>query len=185
MYIILDMHCAPGGQNGGPISDSDGTARLWLEEENKELTIQIWQEIANYYSEETLIGGYDLINEPVLPGGVGLEEFRQLYIDITDAIREVDNNHIVYIEGNWYGTDFSGLTPPWDDNMSYSFHKYWGETSLGTIQSYISMSNQYDIPLWMGESGENSNHWYYEVLALLEDNNIGSVSYTHLRAHQT
>ena len=48
MYIILDMHCAPGGQNGGPIRDSDGTARLWLEEENKELTIQIWQEIANY-----------------------------------------------------------------------------------------------------------------------------------------
>ena len=111
-----------------------------------------------------MIGGYDLINEPVLPGGVGLEEFRQLYIDITDAIREVDNNHIVYIEGNWYGTDFSGLTPPWDDNMSYSFHKYWGETSIGTIQSYISMSNQYDIPLWMGESGENSNHWYYCLL---------------------
>ena len=43
MYIILDMHCAPGGQNGGPISDSDGTARLWLEEENKELTIQLWK----------------------------------------------------------------------------------------------------------------------------------------------
>ena len=140
MYIILDMHCAPGAQNGGPISDSDGTARLWLEDEYKELTIQIWQEIAEYYAEETLIGGYDLINEPVLPNGVSLEEFRQLYIDITDAIREVDNNHIVYIEGNWYGTDFSGLTPPWDDNMSYSFHKYWGETSLATIQSYISMS---------------------------------------------
>ena len=59
------MHCAPGGQNGGPISDSDGTARLWLEEENKELTIQIWREIAEYYSDETLIAGYDLINEPV------------------------------------------------------------------------------------------------------------------------
>ena len=161
MYIILDMHCAPGAQNGGPISDSDGTARLWLEDEYKELTIQIWQEIAEYYAEETLIGGYDLINEPVLPNGVSLEEFRQLYIDITDAIREVDNNHIVYIEGNWYGTDFSGLTPPWDDNMSYSFHKYWGETSLSTIQSYIIMSNQYNIPLWMGESGENSNCLLY------------------------
>ena len=86
MYIILDMHCAPGGQNGGPISDSDGTARLWLEEENKELTIQIWREIAEYYSDETLIAGYDLINEPVLPGGVTLEEFKQLYMDITEAI---------------------------------------------------------------------------------------------------
>ena len=129
MYIILDMNCAPGGQNGGPIRDSDGTARLWLEEENKELTIQIWREIAEYYSDETLIAGYDLINEPVLPGGVTLEEFKQLYMDITEAIREVDNNHLLWIEGNWYGTDFAGLTPPWDDNMGYSFHKYWGSTA--------------------------------------------------------
>ena len=179
MYIILDMHCAPGGQNGGPISDSDGTARLWLEESNKELTIQIWKEIAAYYADHTLIGGYDLINEPVLPSGVTLEEFKQLYIDITEAIREVDNNHLLWIEGNWYGTDFAGLTPPWDDNMGYSFHKYWGETSLSTIQSYINMRNNYGVPLWMGESGENSNHWYYEVFKLLEENNIGWNFWTH------
>ena len=179
MYIILDMHCAPGGQNGGPISDSDGTARLWLEESNKELTIQIWKEIAAYYADHTLIGGYDLINEPVLPSGVTLEEFKQLYMDITEAIREVDNNHLLWIEGNWYGTDFAGLTPPWDDNMGYSFHKYWGATSLSTIQSYINMRNNYGVPLWMGESGENSNHWYYEVFKLLEENNIGWNFWTH------
>jgi len=184
MYIILDMHCAPGGQNGGPISDSDGTARLWLDNENKELTIQIWREIADYYSEETLIGGYDLINEPVLPNGVTTEELRQLYIDITDAIREVDTNHILYVEGNWYGTDFTGLTPPWDENMSYSFHKYWGETSLSTIQSYIGMSNQYEIPLWMGESGENSSAWYYEVFKLLEENDIGWNFWTHKKVEK-
>ena len=35
IYIILDMHCAPGGQNGGPISDSDGTARLWLKKKTR------------------------------------------------------------------------------------------------------------------------------------------------------
>ena len=71
------------------------------------------------------------------------------------------------------------MTPPWDENMSYSFHKYWSETTLATIQSYISMSNQYSIPLWMGESGENSNHWYYEVFKLLEENNIGWNFWTH------
>ena len=149
MYVILDMHCAPGAQNGGPISDSDGIARLWLEEDKKELTVQIWREIADYYSDNTLIGGYDLINEPVLPEGVSLTEFKQLYIDITQAIREVDQNHIVFVEGNWYGTDFSGLTPPWDENMSYSFHKYWGETDISTIQSYLSMRNTYNVPLWL------------------------------------
>ena len=183
MYVILDMHCAPGAQNGGPISDSDGIARLWLEEDKKELTIQIWREIADYYSDNTLIGGYDLINEPVLPGGVSLIEFKQLYIDITQAIREVDQNHIVFVEGNWYGTDFSGLTPPWDDNMSYSFHKYWGETDISTIQSYLSMRNTYNVPLWMGESGENSNSWYYEALVkLLEENNIGWNFWCHKKA---
>ena len=183
MYVILDMHCAPGAQNGGPISDSDGIARLWLEEDKKELTVEIWREIAEYYSDNTLIGGYDLINEPVLPQGVTLSEFKQLYIDITQAIREVDQNHIVFIEGNWYGTDFSGLTPPWDDNMSYSFHKYWGETDISTIQSYITMRNTYDVPLWMGESGENSNSWYYEALVkLLEENNIGWNFWCHKKA---
>jgi hypothetical protein len=183
MYVILDMHCAPGAQNGGPISDSDGIARLWLEEDKKELTIQIWREIADYYSDNTLIGGYDLINEPVLPGGVSLTEFKQLYIDITQAIREVDQNHIVFVEGNWYGTDFSGLTPPWDNNMSYSFHKYWGETDISTIQSYLSMRNTYNVPLWMGESGENSNSWYYEALVkLLEENNIGWNFWCHKKA---
>ena len=179
IYIILDMHCAPGAQNGGPISDSDGIARLWLEDSYKELTIQIWKEIATYYADHTLIAGYDLINEPVLPSSVSLEEFKQLYVDITEAIREVDNNHLIWIEGNWYGTDFAGLTPPWDDNMGYSFHKYWGQTDISTIQSYINMRNNYGVPLWMGESGENSNHWYYEVFKLLEENNIGWNFWTH------
>ena len=34
------------------------------------------------------------------------------------------------------------------------------------------MSNNYNIPLWLGETGENSNHWYYEIVKLCENNNI-------------
>ena len=71
------------------------------------------------------------------------------------------------------------LLRPWDDNMGYSFHKYWGQTDITTIQSYINMRNNYGVPLWMGESGENSNHWYYEVFKLLEENNIGWNFWTH------
>ena len=179
MHIILDMHCAPGGQNNGEFSDSDGVARLWLEDGYKEHTIEIWHSIAEYYADETLIGGYDLINEPVLPDGVSSTDLRQLYIDITNTIREVDTNHIIFIEGNWYATDFTSLTPPWDANMSYSFHKYWNDVTQGTIQYLISMSNTYNIPLWLGETGENSNHWYHKVVQLSESNNIGWCWWTH------
>ena len=179
MYIILDMHCAPGGQNHGEISDSDGTARLWLEQDYKDHTIEIWHSIAEYYTDDTRIGGYDLINEPVLPDGVSSTNLRQLYIDITNTIREVDTNHIVFIEGNWYATDFTSLTPPWDANMSYSFHKYWNDITQGTIQYLINMSGSYNIPLWLGETGENSNHWGHEVIQLCESNNIGWNWWTH------
>ncbi len=180
LYLILDMHCAPGGQNTGPISDSDGIeARLWTEPANQVLAIDVWKHIAQRYVNEKTIGGYDLINEPVLPNNYSLTDFRNFYVELTDTIRAYDTNHIVFIEGNWYATNFDGLTPPWDPNMVYSFHKYWSETDLGSIQGYLAMRAQHNVPLWMGESGENSNGWYYEAVQLFEENNVGWCWWAH------
>ena len=173
MHVVLDMHCAPGGQNHGPISDSDGPARLWLADSNKTHTMMIWEAIATRYADEPWIGGYDLLNEPVLAEGVSLQDFRRLYMDLTTVIRAVDINHILFIEGNWYATDFNGLTPPFDDNMGYSFHKYWSTNSLGSINSYLNMRDAYDVPLWMSETGENSNAWFHDAVQLFEENNVG------------
>ncbi len=179
MHLVLDMHAAPGGQNHGPISDSDGTARLWLADSNKAHAIAIWGELARRYADNVWIGGYDLLNEPVLPTGVGTGALRALYMNMTQAIRAEDDNHILFIEGNWYASDFTGLTPPWELNMSYSFHKYWSVNNQGSIQSYLNMRNSYDVPLWMSESGENSNPWFHDCVQLLEGNDIGWCWWTH------
>jgi len=175
LYLILDMHCAPGGQNKDNISDSDGIeARLWTEPGTYQpITIAIWKEIATRYVNDTRIGGYDLLNEPVLPQGFSNQVLRDFYVQLTDTIRQVDNNHIIFIEGNWYATDFNLLTPLWDGNMVYSFHKYWNETTVGTIQGYLNIRSQHNVPLWLGETGENSNPWFYETVQLMEQNNIG------------
>lgn len=174
IYLILDLHAAPGGQSAEPISDYNGYPSLWESEENKARTIALWKEIASRYKDEETIAGYDLLNEPAW-GELGPQniDLRNLYIGITSAIRSVDTNHIVYIEGNWFATDFTGLTPPWDDNMSYSFHKYWSDVTPGSIQSYLTMRNTYNVPLWMSESGENSNSWFSDFVQLLEENEIG------------
>ena len=124
-------------------------------------------------------------------------ELRNLYIQITNEIRQHDQNHIILIEGNSYANDFSGLTPPWDDQIVYSFHKYWSYNDSLDWVTWIR--NQYSVPLWMGEGGENSNQWFTEAIKMFEDNYIGwafwpwkklesisapyaipSVSYTHL-----
>lgn len=174
LFIILDMHAAPGGQNLKEHSDSDGVvARLWTETANQDLTVKIWKEIAQRYADESWIIGFDLLNEPVLPSEFDNNKLRSFYERLASEIREVDSNHILFIEGSNYATDFTSLTPPFDNNMVYSFHKYWNKTDINTIQGLLDIREQYDIPLWLGETGENSNPWIYETIHLMEENSIG------------
>ncbi len=174
MYLILDLHAAPGGQGANAaISDYDPSKpSLWESQDNKDKTIALWRKLAERYKDEPWIGGYDLLNEVNwnLPGNTAL---RALYIAITNSIREVDTKHIIFIEGNDFANNFNGLTPAWDDNMAYSFHKYWSFNDTSSIQWVLDLRNQQNVPLWMGEAGENSNVWFTEAIKLFEDNNIG------------
>jgi endoglucanase len=174
IYLILDLHAAPGGQgNDRPIADVDTTKpQLWESDLNIKKTIALWKKLATRYAKEEWIGGYDLINETnyKMDGNVPLQK---LFLKLTDEIRKVDKKHIIFIEGNQFANDFNGLVPPWDDNMAYSFHKYWNPTTQETIQKYINLREENEVPLWMGESGENNNEWYKGAVTLLESNNIG------------
>ena len=176
IYIILDMHAAPGAQNTNDFSDSDGqNAYLFMEESNQEWLASIWKYIADYYANEPIIAAYDLLNEPVLPWGKGPSVLRQTYETSIDSIREVDQNHIVIIEGNWYGNDHSGLLPPFDNEMVYSFHHYIGGIDdTNYIHQYTTnLQKQFNVPLWVGEVGENSNTWAHNKKSFFESKNIG------------
>ncbi|GAB4179265.1 MAG: hypothetical protein Kow00108_15220 [Calditrichia bacterium] len=186
LYLILDMHCAPGGQNKYNISDSDGLeARLWTDRNNQLAALEIWKEIARRYSHEKAILGYDLINEPVLPDGYSNQVLYDFYKELTDSIRTVDTNHILFIEGNWFATDFGLLTPPYDSLWVYSFHKYWNATDQGSIQYLLNIRNNFNVPLWMGESGENSNTWFYETVSMYERLGIGWCWWAHKKVATT
>ena len=140
--------CSSGAQSAGPIADSDGVARFWTEKETYwPMTILIWEELARRYKDETIIIGYDIINEPVTPTGYGARDLREFYDQIVPAIRAIDTNHILFIEGNYWATTFDELYPPFDNNMVYAFHKYWNETDQGTIQYLLNMRNDHNTPL--------------------------------------
>lgn len=185
MYVILDLHAAPGGQGrDAAISDYDASKpSLWESEENRKKTVALWRKLAERYANEKWIGGYDLINETnwnFTPGANanGCDEttnapLRALLVEITNAIREVDTNHLIFIEGNCWANNHRGLFPAWDSNMAISFHKYWSYNDIGSIQGMINLRNQHNLPLWMGEGGENSNVWFTNALELFEKNNIG------------
>lgn len=177
MYLILDLHGAPGGQGkDAAISDYDKTKpSLWESQANKDKTIALWRKLAERYSTEPWIGGYDLINETnwTFPEGNNNSKLKELMVNITKAIREVDKNHLIIIEGNGFANDYSGMTPAWDSNMAYSFHKYWNYNTQESINFAINIRNSQNVPIWLGETGENSNTWFAELVALSEKNKIG------------
>jgi hypothetical protein len=186
MYLILDLHAAPGGQgNDLNISDRDGTKpALWDNEADKQKTITLWKKIATHYKDEPNIAAYDILNEPnfgfddPVNDKNGIKEqhnipLKKLMQDITAAIREVDKKHIIIIEGNGWGNNYNGILPPWDNNMVLSFHKYWNANDLHSIQHILDFRKKYNVPVWVGETGENSNVWFTEAIRLFEQNNIG------------
>lgn len=186
IYLILDLHAAPGAQSPDNISDSDGQARLWTEPDKYQpITVNLWKEIARRYANKEWIGGYDLINETHYSLGSSNTALWTLFKNITAAIREVDKNHMIILEGNDYGNNYNGLSLPADDNLVISFHKYWNETSLGTIQGFINLRNSLNRPLWLGETGENSNQWIAECMTLLKANNIGWSLWPHKKFAST
>lgn len=176
-YVILDMHCAPGGQTGANIDDSmDDHPHLWTDVLNQQKTIDIWRELSKRYKDNATLIGYDLLNEPI---ATKFSEYNNekdlspLYKAIISAIREVDNNHIIFLEGSSWATNFNKFPKPFDSNVVYSFHRYGGKVDKHGIQSYLSLAKKHNVPLWCGETGENNNQWHYTFTQLLQDYNIG------------
>lgn len=154
LYLILDMHVAPGGQSGAPhIDDSDGYPKLFESEENMEAFCRIWKKIATRYADEPIILGYELLNEPIK------KEYERLYPYLQPtfekaaaAIREVDKNHILIIGGANFYDDFTPLTNlAFDSKILMTRHRY-GST---VVKGDAELRDKYGLPIFIGEFG----HW--------------------------
>ncbi len=177
LYVILDMHCAPGGQTGDNIDDGYGYPFLFKSDAMKQLTSDIWQRIADHYKNETTVMGYDLLNEPIATY-FDKNEFNPYleptYKQITKAIRSVDKNHILFLGGTQWDSNFGAFGAPFDSKLVYQFHKYWTKTTTKeVIQDYIDFRDKYNVPIYCGETGENTDQWVGDFKKTLEENNIG------------
>ena len=188
LYVILDMHAAPGGQTGDNIDDSWGYPFLFESPESQDLTVRIWRQLAARYRNEPTVIGFDLLNEPIAHyfDDANLNpKLEPLYRKIVAGIREVNRNQLVFLGGARWDTNFKVFGPPFDSKLVYTFHKYWMEVNQGAIQEYLDFRNKYNVPVWMGESGENTDEWIDSFRTLLEANNIGWCFWPYKRMDAT
>ena len=178
LYVILDMHDAPGGQTGDNIDDSYGYPWLFESEESQQLFCEIWEKIANRYKDEPAILGYDLLNEPIATHFNNKEEINKHLVPVykkgIEAIRSVDKNHIILLGGAQWNSNFTMFDEKAiDSKMMYTCHRYWCDTLQTNLQDFVDFRTKVNLPLYMGETGENTDEWVGAFRRLMERNNMG------------
>jgi endoglucanase len=170
IYTIIDLHALPGYQNQHWHSDNPThKALLWKHKHFQDRTVNIWEHIAERYRGNPWVAGYNPINEPGDPTG---EAIMPLYRRLYDAIQAVDPEHVIFLEGNRYSTDFRMFGEPWE-NVVYTNHDYalpgfvdggpYPGASRGQYvdkevleKTFLKRSEymlEHDVPIWVGEFG--------------------------------
>lgn len=181
MYVLLDLHGAPGGHTGGWVTGGHTDSNeFWTNETYQAWTVKIWQTIAARYQDEAAVCGYGLLNEPVPPEGAEHEnDERKMYDMLYRAVREIDTRHIV-VMGAFYNFDQLGSphingwknvvyeTHHYDDaNKSAENQNNFMAGQLSYIQNY---KVKWNVPVLAGEfnfwSAENAwRSWLYTLTA--------------------
>jgi len=175
VYVILDLHGALGGQTGTNIDDSPHDhPDLFTNPLYQDMTVELWRTLAGRYKDRSIIAAYDLLNEP-LPNWFSKynQQVMPLYERIVKVIREVEPHHMITLEGVHWATDWSIFPKDLpDDNLLLQFHKYWNNPDTESISKYLKAREEWNVPIFMGEGGENNKHWYTGAFRLFEDHNI-------------
>ncbi|MBF0489757.1 MAG: glycoside hydrolase family 5 protein [Candidatus Omnitrophica bacterium] len=190
LWVILDLHAAPGAQNHDWHSDSLGQADLWTNSENQKRTIALWEYLGDHFKDEPAVAGYDLLNEPVLEDMALLNRF---YKELIGKIRAIDQKHILFVEGSRWSQDIDILEDFNDDNLCLSIHYYGalefsfnfipglryplkskaGTWDKGAIRQFLSgyakTAKRRQCPIFVGEWGTHSRGGAYGEDKSIED----------------
>jgi len=203
LYVVLDLHAAPGGQGTDVnIADTFEPNHFWLGRDAQgrpvyqDITVKLWERISQRYREDDRIAWYDLINEP---NNVPQNQWiRDIHERVINAIRANGDSHLIMVEGNGWGNNYNGISPQdftHRNNLIYSAHRYWiteaddlqqdpDPNQINRIRNLVNFRNRMNVPVWVGETGENANDWLRQNIRKLEENDIGWCHWP-LKRHDT
>ena len=173
VYAILDLHGAPAGQSGLACDDGlDNIPRMFLEPESRERALMLWEELARRYAGRWIVGGYDLLNEPIAIGRWHhlMPELERFYDDAIARIRRHDKNHIVFLEGALFSTNmdiFHRAYDPECGNWGISIHLYHVSPEVRELYKFIEVQHRLNVPVWIGEGRlkDPAMAVFYEIAA--------------------
>ncbi|RYY18984.1 MAG: T9SS type A sorting domain-containing protein, partial [Cytophagaceae bacterium] len=143
----------------------------------------------------------DVLNEPNNIPGAGSQNGNQRLHDVLqrfiNTIRGNGDNHLILLEGNGFGNDYNYMekrTFSNTANLVYNSHRYSGSgyeidnnpnsvdgnspNSLRLIGNLTRFRNDNNVPIWVGETGENTAQWMRDAANGLNSVGIGWCHWT-------
>ncbi len=165
LYVILDMHGAPGGQSDQGHTGQANQNGFFKDPANVMLAEKVWTEIARRYQRNPTVAGYDTLNEPT-----GTPNSDTLYVvqdRLYRAIRAGDPTHLIFIEDGYTGIQWMPFPAPagWT-NIVYSSHYYdfaaktaadQQKASDDYVASIVKEQARRTVPFYIGEYGFEPN----------------------------
>ena len=173
LYAIIDPHGAPGGQSGLACDDGlDNIPHMFHEPESYERALLLWEEIARRYADRWIVGGYELLNEPISSPRWHhlMPQLEKFYDDAIARIRKHDKEHMVILEGVTFCTNveiFHRAYDPECNNWAVSIHLYNPSPEIRDLYKYIEVSQRLNVPVWIGEGRckDPAMAVFYEIAA--------------------
>lgn len=151
LYIILDMHGCPGGQSMNHCCGTVGRNGLYSSESCRAAMKKLWQAIAERYKDEPAVAAYDIMNEPQNNGGFedkpnftdpwdskSWAMTNEVYREMVAAVREVDPDHVISLEGIWRITNLPDPSTEGWTNMLYQVHLYDDTAQFKTLAKDVA-----------------------------------------------
>jgi aryl-phospho-beta-D-glucosidase BglC (GH1 family) len=159
IYVILDMHGAPGSQSKDHHSGETGRNEFYKKSENVEKGAALWKKLAERYKGRSVVAGYDLLNEPM--GSPNAATMAVVHDRLYRAIRSVDPDHLIFMEDGYKGAAaFPQPAAAGWTNVVYSFH-FYGFTSKSpldqvektkwAVDEAHKLQMTYGVPVYLGE----------------------------------
>ncbi len=159
IYVVLDLHGAVGYQNDAPHSGKRHSCSLFDDTEQgeryRELTDELWREIATRFAGNPAVAMYDLLNEPMceVPSDEATRRKNNtsIYNRLYKTVRAVDEDHTITMECIW---SFKTLPQPilmgWK-NVVYQVHLYDTSNKYFNLMAFLPRLFFFYVPMMMGE----------------------------------
>jgi hypothetical protein len=178
VYAILDLHAAPGGQSCLPCDDAiDNVPHLFIDDESWIRTMILWEEFAKRFKDRSIIGAYELLNEPLsLPRwDYLLPKLSEFYDECIKRIRKIDKKHMIILEGHRFANRLEVFTKNFDaecNNWAISIHCYNASPEPKTILTAVAKGKELNVPVWLGET-KGTNKWMTALYEIAVQYHIG------------